>query len=182
MIGFLLFLAFPVVAVAVHQRRGMEPHHRTVFVGINNFITLFQTPISGNACGTPPTSACSRPARHRDVPLPRGFPQQPPDRSPLHESAIFLPVHLLPRIGRLIWQWILDNNIGMLNRMLSYAGIVRIPCSPPAWSMPSVIIVSVWRPIGYNMVIFLAALQGVPIELYEAADIDGAGPCAASGT
>jgi multiple sugar transport system permease protein len=179
MIGFLLFLAFPVVASLFISAAEWNLITEPVFVGINNFITLFQdayfwqclrntayfslfSVLLGIAMSLFLAVLLNNP-RIRFT----GF----------MKSAIFLPVIFSTVSVALIWQWILDTNIGMLNRMLSYAGIVRIPwLTSPAWSMPSVIIVAVWRQIGYNMVIFLAALQGVPIELYEAADIDGARP------
>lgn len=93
------------------------------------------------------------------------------------KSTIFLPVIFSTVSVALMWQWIFDSQTGILNYMLGWIGLRPIPwLQSPDWSMPSVIIVAVWRQLGYNMVIFLAALQGVPQELYEAAEIDGATP------
>ncbi|MCW2882378.1 MAG: Multiple sugar transport system permease protein [Sphaerisporangium sp.] len=74
------------------------------------------------------------------------------------------------------WRLLLDPQAGLLNDLLRSAGI-----EGPAWlldertALPSLVFMSAWRNFGFDMVVFLAALQGVPRELYEAADVDGAG-------
>ncbi|MEW5818989.1 MAG: sugar ABC transporter permease [Cyanobacteriota bacterium] len=91
-------------------------------------------------------------------------------------TAYFLPVITPMIVAAIVWSWIFDPNNGILNFMLTQIGIN----SPPLWlfddkwSLIAIIIVSVWKNIGYNMVIFLAGLQGIPESLYEAAKIDGA--------
>lgn len=91
-------------------------------------------------------------------------------------TAYFLPVVSSTVAVSLIWQWLFDSHTGLINYLLGLVGIDPVPwLVSPRWAMPSVIIVAVWKGIGYNMVIFLAALKGVPGELYESARIDGAG-------
>ncbi|NLG84570.1 MAG: sugar ABC transporter permease [Firmicutes bacterium] len=90
-------------------------------------------------------------------------------------TALFFPTVYSTVAVALIWQWIFDYRMGLMNHLCSLLKLGPYPwLISPAWAMPSVIIVAVWKNIGYNMVIFLAALQGVPKELYEAALIDGA--------
>ncbi len=74
----------------------------------------------------------------------------------------------------LLWGWILNPEYGLLNWLLSLVGI-KGPSwlGDPAWAMPALILMSLWN-VGGSMVIFLASLQGVPQELYESADMDGA--------
>lgn len=75
----------------------------------------------------------------------------------------------------LVWLWLYDPAYGALNyalRALGLQGVLWLGSS--AWAMPSVIIMSVWKSIGAVMVIYLAGLQGIPEQLYEAAKIDGA--------
>jgi multiple sugar transport system permease protein len=94
-----------------------------------------------------------------------------------YRTAVFMP-HITATVAiALVWMWMFEPNIGLFNWALSLFG-VRGPAwtSDPAWAMTSVILMSVWKGIGLKMVIYLAALQGIPPDLYEAAEIDGAGP------
>ena len=93
-----------------------------------------------------------------------------------YRTAVFMP-HITATVAiALVWMWMFEPNIGLINWALSWFG-VRGPAwlSDPAWAMPAVILMSIWKGIGLKMVIYLAALQGIPHELYEAAEIDGAG-------
>jgi multiple sugar transport system permease protein len=75
----------------------------------------------------------------------------------------------------LLWRYLLDFDFGFVNYGLSLLGIAPIPwLTSSQWGLTSVIIVFAWKSVGYNMVIFLAGLQGVPRQLYEAASLDGA--------
>ena len=77
----------------------------------------------------------------------------------------------------LVWQWILNGRLGLLNQALKMIGLEgQSWLTDPNIAMFSVIVVSVWQSVGYNMLLFLAGLQGVPEALYEAAKIDGGGP------
>ena len=76
----------------------------------------------------------------------------------------------------LVWQWILNGKLGLLNQFLKMLGLQgQSWLTDPNIAMFSVIIVSVWQSVGYNMLLFLAGLQGIPETLYEAAKIDGGG-------
>ncbi|MBC2161824.1 carbohydrate ABC transporter permease [Listeria booriae] len=71
---------------------------------------------------------------------------------------------------------IMLQDSGLINNLLSYIGIGPIPwLSSASWSKVSIILAMIWRWTGYNMVIYLAALQNIPEDTYEAADMDGAG-------
>jgi multiple sugar transport system permease protein len=87
----------------------------------------------------------------------------------------FLPVVSSMVAVSLLWSWIYAKDIGILNWLLGKVGIPRIPwLSSTRWAMPSVIVMSIWKSLGYDMVVFLAGLQSIPPELYEAGKIDGA--------
>ena len=90
-------------------------------------------------------------------------------------TIYFLPVVCSSVAAALMWQWLYDTNFGFINHLLQRIGFSPVPWLTSAkWAMPSIIIVSVWKDVGYYMVILLAALQDVPREVYEAARIDGA--------
>jgi multiple sugar transport system permease protein len=74
-----------------------------------------------------------------------------------------------------IWLYIFHTRYGVLNYLLGWAGIDPIDwLGDPRWSMPAIILFAVWKNFGYNMIIFVAGLQSIPAEQYEASRIDGA--------
>jgi multiple sugar transport system permease protein len=78
-----------------------------------------------------------------------------------------------------VWRYLLHTRYGLLNYALGSMGIEPIDwLGNPTWAMPAIVLLSVWKNFGYNMVILLAGLQALPEELYEAARLDGAGPWA----
>ena len=91
-------------------------------------------------------------------------------------TVFFLPTITSTVAISLMWLWIYNPEFGVLNFLLKQIGL-RGPAwlSSPTWAMPAVIIMSIWRGLGYNMLIYLAGLQGIPDVFYEAAEIDGAG-------
>ena len=93
----------------------------------------------------------------------------------LFRAAFFLPVIASFAIVAIIWSFLLDPDIGLLAYWLRQIGLPTGSwLRDPTWAMPAVIGVSVWKNIGFNMVIFLAGLQGISPTYYEAAQIDGA--------
>ncbi|HPZ12840.1 MAG TPA: sugar ABC transporter permease [Bacillota bacterium] len=88
----------------------------------------------------------------------------------------YLPVITPLSIAAVIWTWIYHPNLGIFNQIVKFIGLAPQDwLGDPAWAMFSVILVAIWSGIGYRMVVYLAALQGIPRSYYEAAEIDGAG-------
>jgi len=92
-----------------------------------------------------------------------------------YRSVYFIPV-VTPMVAvALVWSWLYNPDFGAINTVLNYVGIKGPKwLSDTTWAMPSVIIMSIWKSLGFNMVILLAGLQDVPKQLYEAAGLDGA--------
>lgn len=96
--------------------------------------------------------------------------------SSFFRATYFLPVVTSWVVVALMWQWLLNPEGGVVNYALSLIGI-RGPgwWTDPTWAMPSIILASAWKDLGFVMIILLAGLQGIPEEYYEAAAVDGAG-------
>jgi len=105
----------------------------------------------------------------------------------IYRTTYYLPVVTSLVAISMVWMWIYDPNYGLLNYLLALISRAasaitgkHILISPQTWlanpqqAMPAIIAMSIWRGLGYNMVISLAGLQGIPEHLYEAAVIDGA--------
>ena len=90
----------------------------------------------------------------------------------------FLPVIISLTITGLLWSMIYEPNFGILNEMLRSVGLkdwAQLWLADKSLVMPAIIVMSAWQGLGFYMVIFFAAMQAIPEELYEAASIDGAG-------
>ncbi|MCW2659782.1 MAG: sugar transporter permease [Mycobacterium sp.] len=91
-------------------------------------------------------------------------------------TIVFLPLAISSVVMAVVWQFVFNTDNGLLNIMLGWVGIGPVPwLVDPQWAMVSLCIVSVWRSVPFATVILLAAMQGVPETVYEAAKIDGAG-------
>jgi len=91
-------------------------------------------------------------------------------------AAIFFPYITSLVAVAVVWNMLFHPELGIINEFLRFIGVDNPPgwTSSSKWAMPAIIIVSVWRGMGYYMVLYLAGLQSIPKELYEAAEIDGA--------
>jgi multiple sugar transport system permease protein len=91
-------------------------------------------------------------------------------------GMFFLPVITSWVVVALVWRWLLSPSNGVVNNVLAWFGVDGPGWwSDPAWAMPSIILASAWKDLGFVMVILLAGLQSINPDLYEAAQLDGAG-------
>ena len=94
----------------------------------------------------------------------------------LLRGVYFLPVITSWIVVALVWRWLLNPGNGVVNAVLGFFGIAGPGWwSDPVWAMPSIILASAWKDIGFVMVILLAGLQAINQDLYDAAKVDGAG-------
>ncbi|MBE0557166.1 MAG: sugar ABC transporter permease [Proteobacteria bacterium] len=94
----------------------------------------------------------------------------------LFRTVYFLPVVTTLVAVAVIWRYFYHPRFGLLNYLLSLIGVDPIDwLGDPMWAMPAIILLAIWKNFGYNMLIFVAGLQNIPDQLYEAARIDGAG-------
>jgi multiple sugar transport system permease protein len=90
-------------------------------------------------------------------------------------TVYFLPVVTTLVAVAVVWRFLYHPRFGLLNYALGYFGVDPIDwLGNPVWAMPAIILMSAWKGFGYNMIIFVAGLQNIPNELYEAAHMDGA--------
>jgi multiple sugar transport system permease protein len=93
----------------------------------------------------------------------------------------FRVIYFIPSVTSVIaisviWKWLFaGEKYGLINHMLILIGLKPVDwLMSPVWTMPAIMIMSIWAGLGYNMILFLAGLQTIPASVYEAADIDGA--------
>ncbi|MGA7615843.1 MAG: sugar ABC transporter permease [Thermoanaerobaculia bacterium] len=95
---------------------------------------------------------------------------------PLFRTVFFAPVVTTLVAVAVVFRYLYHPQFGMIDRALVSIGLPAVDwLGDPRWAMPAVILLAVWKNFGYNMIIFVAGLQTIPEDLYEAARIDGAG-------
>jgi len=94
----------------------------------------------------------------------------------IFRTIVFLPLAVSSVVMAVVWQFVFNTDNGLLNIMLGWIGLGPVPwLVEPRWAMASLCLVSVWRSVPFATVVLLAAMQGIPETVYEAARIDGAG-------
>ncbi|GHV53635.1 sugar ABC transporter permease [Spirochaetia bacterium] len=92
-------------------------------------------------------------------------------------GAMYVPSIISTVVAGMVFIWLFDPQLGLINYVIRVAGGTTVEWSTdPRYAMVMIIVGTIWGRTGYNMVIYLAALQGIPPEYYEAAKIDGASP------
>jgi multiple sugar transport system permease protein len=95
---------------------------------------------------------------------------------PFYRAVYFTPVITSTVAAAVVWKYLFDPGSGFVNVALRSVGLpTPVWLASTLWAMPAIILVGVWKRLGFNMVIYLAGLQGIPREYYEAAQVDGAG-------
>jgi multiple sugar transport system permease protein len=148
------------------------------FVGLDNYVQILQLPLFWKALGNtlyfvvvgvPLSIAASLGCAlllHSKLARFKG----------LFRTALFAPVVTTVVAVAVIWRYLFHVRYGLVNHALDQLGIGPVDwLGDPAWAMPTIILFAVWKNFGYNMIIFIAALQSIPEDLYEAARLDGAG-------
>jgi multiple sugar transport system permease protein len=176
-IGFLVFSSIPVLITFSISLLDWDMIRTPKFVGFDNYVKLLSGDpvfrkvlintayyVAGTVPATVILSLMLALAMNSNV---RGIS--------FFRAVFFIPVISASVAVAMMWRWIFNTDYGLLNLWFSTVGLPRIPwLSSTAWAMPALIIMAVWKSLGFNMVIFLAGLQGISAQLYEAASIDGA--------
>ena len=175
-IGFMIFTAFPVIMSVYYSMTRFDGIRAPTFIGLQNYQQIltdewFLRSLWNTVyftMGTVPLGtflalvvAVLLNSKIRFMPLFR--------------AAYFIPVIVSMISVAMVWQWMYQPDFGLINTALGWFGLPQ-----PRWlasielAMPSVIIMSIWRGLGFSVVIYLAGLSGISPSVYEAADIDGA--------
>lgn len=173
---FLVFTAVPVISAFVISFTQWDLFTAIRFVGFGNYFTLWNDPIFRQVLGNtgyyvlgsvPVQMALGLGAA---LILNRGIRGQT-----FFRVVYFLPVVTSTVAAALVWAWLFNSNYGLINALLSLIGVTDLPkwLASSRWAMPAVIIVSIWQNMGYAMVLFLAGLQNIRQDVYDAAALDG---------
>ena len=183
LVAIAVFFVVPVAAALFMSATdfdiyGLADLRNVRFIGLGNYLQLLQRPLFWRALfntlffvvvGVPLSIGVSLGTAlllHSRLARFRGF----------FRTALFAPVVTTLAAVAVVWVFLLHTRYGLLNYALSWVGLHPVDwLGNPHWAMPAIVLLSVWKNFGYNMIILLAGLQAIPGELYEAAQLDGAG-------
>jgi len=172
LLGTLIFIVVPVICSFGLSFTKWDLINPVEYVGLENYREIFTEPLFFKILINTIVFALSTSILGVIIPLIlAGVLNTKIRGSEFFKTAYFLPFITPMIVIGIVWEWIFDPNIGLL------ANVLNIHINwlyDTNWAMPALIIVSVWKLIGYNMVIFLSALSGISNSLFEAAKIDGA--------
>lgn len=174
-----VFLVWPILYGFLISLHRWQPPLATEWVGLQNYLVLWRTPRFWNAALN--TAKFAGLVIPLILGLGLGFALL------LHrrrvrgltavESALFFPYLLNVSIVSIVWMFLFDPDVGLVPHGLRRAGLPAPTfLNDPAWVLPAIAVTTAWWLAGYRMVVFRAALQAIPEELYESAALDGAGP------
>lgn len=174
LIGTLIFIVIPVICSFGLSFAKWDLLNPIQFAGLNNYKEIFSDALFYKILWNTIVFALSTSIFGVIIPLILACILNSKIRgAEFYKTAYFLPFITPMVVIGVVWEWIFDPNIGFLNHILH----VHINwLYDTHYAMPALIIVSVWKLIGYNMLIFLTGLSGIPQSLFEAAKIDGATP------
>jgi len=174
-LGFLIFTAGPILASLVLSFCSYDVLHPVRFVGLDNYASLPSDSLFWKSLANTLWMVGAVPlgmAVGLGVALLLNMNVR---GQKFYRTAYYLPAVVPIVAASILWIWLLQPQFGLVNAMLRYVGI-RGPqwLQDPDWSKPALILMGLWG-AGAGMIIWLAGLKGIPRELYEAAEIDGAG-------
>lgn len=173
-LGTFIFIIIPVICSFGLSFVKWDLLNPIEFAGLSNYKEIFTEPLFGKIFLNTIVFAVSTSFLGVIIPLVLAVILNSKIRgSEFFKTAYFLPFITPMIVIGIVWQWIFDPNIGLLNKFLH----VHINwLYDTHWALPALIAVSVWKLIGYNMIIFLSSLSGISNSMFEAAKIDGANP------
>src|SRR5258708_28375538 len=174
----LIFMAFPMLNAILLSLQSWNGMALPIWIGTTNYEELLHDPLFWSALGN--TAYFTLATVIFETSVPRLFANllnAGIRGSTIFRSLYFMPVIISLTVSGLLWSMIYEPNFGMLNSLLRVLGLnnlTQLWLADKRLVMPCIIFVSIWQSLGFYLVIYFAALQSIPQELYEAASIDGA--------
>lgn len=175
LVGFVLLMLVPMLTSAYISLTRWNLLKPPVFVGLENFKTIFADPLFYKSMRVTFTYTLFAVPLNIVLSVFMAILLNNKIKGMnVYRTLFYLPAVVSGVVIALVWMWMFQPEFGIINNLLSYIGIQGPKwIYDENWAMPSLILMSLWN-VGGNIVLYLAALQGVPTEQYEAASIDGA--------
>ncbi|WP_394769434.1 carbohydrate ABC transporter permease [Lacisediminihabitans sp.] len=175
-IGFVVFFAWPAIRGLYLSFTDYNLLRPPVFIGLENYIKIWSDPVFWNSLRVTLEYVVINVGVQTAAALLLAVLMQRFTRSMVVRGVIMLPYLIANVIVALVWYWLADYNLGIINAALEFIGIHKIGFfGNENIAMVTIAMVNVWRHLGYTSLLLFAGLQAIPRDVYEAAEVDGAG-------
>jgi len=173
-IGFLVFYLYPTIRGFYFAFTRYNLLGSPRFIGFDNFTKIAQDKLFWNALVVTTEYVVLNIVFQTIIAIGLAVLMQRLIKSTVIRGTILLPFLISNVIAALVWFWLLDYQIGIVNEFISWTGLNRIPFfGGENWAIPTIAAVNIWRHMGYTALLVFAGLQMIPDYVYEAAAIDG---------
>lgn len=175
-LGFLVFFAYPTLRGIYLSFTSYDLLSPPKWIGTANFTKLWHDPLFWNALKVTFEYVVINIGAQTVIAVGLAVLIHRLTKSTVIRGAILLPYLIANVIVALLWYWMADVNLGVINQMLGWIGVQPVAFfGDTNWAIPTIALVNVWKYTGYTALLIFAGLQTIPDSVYEAAAIDGAG-------
>lgn len=174
LIGLGVFVLIPGIRGIYLSLTNYDVFSEPVFIGFDNFVKVFQDELFWNALFVTVQYVVINIGVQTVVALFIAVLLHRFTRSTVMRGIVLIPFLISNVIVALLWYWLLDYNLGLVNSAIEFLGIPRVTFFDDFWAMPTIAMINVWRHMGYTSLLIFAGLQAIPKDIYAAAAVDGA--------
>jgi len=175
LIGLTIFILIPGVRGVYLSFTEYNIFRAPEFIGLENYQRMLADPVFWNALWVTLEYVVINIGLQTVLALFLAVLMQRFTRSTLIRGILILPYLISNVIVALVWYWLLDFNLGLVNSVLDFFDISKITFFSDVLAMPTIAAINVWRHLGYTALLIFAGLQAIPKDIYDAAAVDGAG-------
>ncbi|UYO97127.1 sugar ABC transporter permease [Microbacterium sp. M28] len=177
LIGLILFYVVPTIRGLYLSFTQYSVLDDPTWIGTANYERIAQDPLFWNALGVTVQYVIINIVLQTTIALGLALLMNHIARSTLVRGMLLMPYLMANVIAALLWFWMLDYQIGIVNDMIEWLGLPRVAFfGSPEWAIPTQALINTWRHMGYTALLLFAGLQAIPRTVYEAANLDGANP------
>ncbi|GGF48488.1 sugar ABC transporter permease [Microbacterium sorbitolivorans] len=176
-VGLIAFYVFPTLRGLYLSFTEYSILGSPEWVGTDNYERLFADPLFWNALVVTLQYVFINIVLQTTLALGLALLMHRVARSTLVRGMLLMPYLMANVIAALLWFWMLDYNIGIVNQVIDWLGMPRVAFfGSQEWAIPTQAVINTWRHMGYVALLIFAGLQSIPNTVYEAASLDGANP------
>jgi ABC-type sugar transport system permease subunit len=175
-VGFAVFAAYPTIESLYLSFTNFRVLTAPTWVGLDNYTRMLSDPVFWSSMGVTLEFVAITVLVTLVLALATAVVMHRLAASTFVRGVMIMPFLVSSVVAGVVWAWMLDSQLGIVNIVLEHltGGTIRF-LSDPAWAIPSLAMINVWKTLGYTTILIFAGLQTIPPQVYEAGRLDGAG-------